>query len=280
MIDNQTTADNRHQWLLHFERLANQHASALPIHALLGERLEERLDGLKLDPTHVLDMGCGWGAESMALAERFPNAQVVALDWSRSMIGRAKKHLGWWRRPFELVQGDLCHPPIADQSMDVVFASGVLPYLDDPTGLFTAACSVLKPGGLFLVSTLGPDTLSRERQMLGLSSPPWQDVQGLGSGLSRCGFHEPVLDTDWVTMRYRRPDALCTDLEAMGLIKAGDVDASEMTKSLAWPENQAWETTWECVFATAFAPSSGQAIPSQDGTIASVSLDQIKIRKR
>lgn len=281
MVNSSAPIKKHPRWRLFFEGLGKRQIQAPAIHALLKDRLLERLDGLKLDPRIVLDLGSGWGQGARALHERFPNAQVIALESSRTMIEHSKKQQGWWRRQFDVIQGDIRQAPIQPHSIDLVFASGVVPYLDDPSVLLKTARTLLKPGGLLLVSTLGPDTLAQERKILALPPRALVDVQTLGSMLTQAGFNEPVLDTDWVSMQYQSTSPLIEDLQAWGF-KMDAFDRGESLKErLGWMgEDGPWESTWECLFATAFAPEEGQTVRGDEGTIASVSVDRIGIRKR
>lgn len=285
MVHNSSPSTDRSRRHDLFERLGRTRAEAPAIHSLLRDRLVERLDGLKLDPGVILDLGSGWGHGALAMHARFPKARVIALDSSPAMLKRAKKNQGWWRHKFELILGDITHAPIQPHSVDLVFASGVLPYLDDPAVLLKTARSALKPGGLLLVSALGPDTLMHERQALALAPRTWLDVQTLGRLLTQAGFNEPVLDTDWVSMHYQSPSPLVDDLDALGwaldMTLDGALDDETFKKALGWSSATAWwESTWECLFATAFAPDEGQTIRGDDGAFASISIDQIGIRQR
>ncbi len=42
----------------------------------------------------ILDIGCGPGSSAFVLAQRFPEAEVVGVDFSRRMIARARRHHG------------------------------------------------------------------------------------------------------------------------------------------------------------------------------------------
>lgn len=56
----------------HFNRVATQTNQASPIQALMGERLLDRTDGLKLAPERILDVGTGFGAMRWPCTKRFP----------------------------------------------------------------------------------------------------------------------------------------------------------------------------------------------------------------
>lgn len=252
----------------------------------MGERLLGRLDGLNFSPKRILDMGCGLGDRAVGLHRRFPDAQILAMDCSIAMAKKAAKNRSWWRPQYEVVVGDANHPPIQPQSMDLVFANFVLAYTDNAKALLDGLREVLKPRGLLLISGLGPDTLVQERQILGTESSSWLDVQRLGSLLTDAGFNEPVLDTDWMRLDYRKSSVLDADLDHLGLWLEPATNARRQAlmdaidQALSADAEQAWSTTWECLYGSAFAPDEGQTMRSEGGTLASIPIDQIGIRRR
>jgi len=253
---------------------------------VMGERLLERLDGLNFSPKRILDVGCGPGDRAVQLRRRFPDAQIIAMDWSAAMVKKAAKNRSWWRPQYDVVVGDASHPPIQPQSVDLVFANFVLAYAEDVNDLLTGLRDVLKPVGLLLVSGLGPDTLVQERQILGMDSSPWLDVQRLGRALTDVGFNEPVLDTDWMTLDYRDPCVFDEDLDSLGVWLEPKTSSQRqalmdtINQSLSAEREQVWSTTWECLYGSAFAPDEGQTMKSDGGTLASIPVDQIGIRRR
>ncbi len=93
--------------------------------------------------TDILDVGCGTGRYSAALAERF-DARVVAIDPSERMLAEARKKAPDGVR-FE--RGAAESLPLADASMDVVFGSMVFHHFVDPDLAAAEFRRVLRPGG-------------------------------------------------------------------------------------------------------------------------------------
>lgn len=266
----------------HFECMATRADEPNPIYALMGERLLERLDGLRLTPQRILELGSGFGWHAQALHHAFPKAQVIAMDWALGMAKQASKRRRWWRKPFEVVVGDIEHPPVASGSMDLVFANASLMYGQDPHHWLRCLRRLLKPGGFLLLSSLGRDTLLQQRQTLGAREPALFDVQGLAALLTQAGFNEPVLDADWLDVRYASAQRLRDDLEQLGLLAHGVLGLNHQTDfgPLGLDHPQALETTWECIYASAFAPEVGQTLKEDAGTVASVPVADIGIRRR
>ncbi|MGI4855786.1 MAG: methyltransferase domain-containing protein [Janthinobacterium lividum] len=149
----------------------------------IAARMRERLDYIKTAPAHILDAGCGTGADLVALGARYPAAQVTGIDGAHAMLvraGRADKRapdglfdtrrwlpdalrrvLG--HRPAWRVQSDFSAMPFADGAFDMLWSNLALQWHPRPDAVFPEWQRVLATGGLLMFSTLGPDTLKELR---------------------------------------------------------------------------------------------------------------------
>lgn len=114
----------------------------------------ERLAGLRAalehvgSPRRILEIGTGTGSGAAALAERFPDAEVVAVDISPEMIERAQAKAA--RVSFRVA--DAAKLPFPDGSFDLVTQNNVPVY-------FRELARVTRDGGAVLVtSTFGSAT--------------------------------------------------------------------------------------------------------------------------
>jgi 2-polyprenyl-3-methyl-5-hydroxy-6-metoxy-1,4-benzoquinol methylase len=94
----------------------------------------------------ILDVGCGSGANSEALAAR--GHTLHGVDLSETAITRYRSR-GFEGRVGDLESG-LGYP---DAMFDVVFCSEVIEHMTSPEVLAAEMCRVLKPGGLLVLST-------------------------------------------------------------------------------------------------------------------------------
>ncbi|GAA0940669.1 methyltransferase domain-containing protein [Actinocorallia libanotica] len=112
---------------------------------------------LKTDPRQIVDLGCGTGAGTFALLDRFPDAHVIAVDASVGHLQRLREKaraLGLEER-VRTVQADLDDTAWPDLgSPDLVWASASMHHMADPEHTLRAVHGVLAPGGLFCVVEL------------------------------------------------------------------------------------------------------------------------------
>jgi len=114
---------------------------------------------------HVLDLGCGTGYSSSILRQCLPAAAMVAIDLALPMLKVAREHLhGNTTTMVQMLCGDAQALPLKRHSVDLLFSSLALQWCSEPAKVFAEINRVLKPGGLALLSTLGPDTLQELRE--------------------------------------------------------------------------------------------------------------------
>ncbi len=106
------------------------------------------LDAARVMPDEaVVDLGCGCGDTSLALATRVgPRGRVVGLDVSAPMLTRAKER-GAGRPNLSFVEGDAESAPLAPGAFDVVFSRFGVMFFVDPTGAFAHLRGALRAHG-------------------------------------------------------------------------------------------------------------------------------------
>lgn len=107
---------------------------------------------LRVDfPDPVLDIGCGTGNYTIAVADR--NVVTIGLDQSTLMLRRARAkepRLTW-------VGGQAEALPFADGSFAGAFCTMTLHHLDDFDAVFAEIARVLRPSGRFVAFTALPE---------------------------------------------------------------------------------------------------------------------------
>lgn len=143
-----------------FSRAASCYDSAAGLQRDVGERLLTSLDGWSGQPRTVLDLGCGTGHFCPALRARYPEACYLGLDIASGMVEFARS-----RGPADCdwLVADAESLPLASASVDLVFSSLAVQWCARPEHLFAELARVLRPGGMCVFTTLGPNTLHELR---------------------------------------------------------------------------------------------------------------------
>jgi len=127
--------------------------------AVLAEHIADITRWLPLDaqPRLIVDLGCGTGAGTFALLERFPDTHVIAVDSSTAHLQRltSKARERGEEARVRTVQADLDGPhwPYLG-TPDLVWASASLHHMADPERALRMVHHLMAPGGLFAVVEL------------------------------------------------------------------------------------------------------------------------------
>lgn len=225
-----------------FARAAATFGRAEALHREVGSRMLERLGYIKLTPSRVLDLGSATGGALAGLQAQYAQAQLVALDFAWPMLRAAVPAPAPWharlasglRRKAAAplgVQADMARLPFGNGRFELAWSNLALHWLDDPEPAIREAQRVLSVNGLFMFSTLGPDTLTelREAFVEAAVTPEqkaqWRvkrfiDLHDIGDVLVGAGFVTPVMDMEKLTLTYESLDKLFDDLRDSGSLNA------------------------------------------------------------
>ena len=211
-----------------FDRASSNFRAASVVHDEARERLLGRLDLVRLAPQTIVDLGCADGRGALALATRYPDARVFAIDSSHAMCASAVQTLAG-RTNAAVVGGDAEQLPLAGNAAQLLLANLVLPW-SRPEAAFAEAARVLDANGLLLFATLGPDSLQQVRRAWaavddGIHVHGFFDMHDLGDLALAAGLQEPVLDVDRLELSYRNVGSLVSDLRACGRSTSQSVGA-------------------------------------------------------
>ncbi|TDY04083.1 malonyl-ACP O-methyltransferase BioC [Thiohalophilus thiocyanatoxydans] len=207
-----------------FDRAAGSYDQAAVLQREVADRILERLDYIKHVPQRLLDVGCGTGYTLQPLARRYPGSEIWALDVSLNMLDQARRKPTLWQKfrgRFRYVAGDAEQLPLADASVDMIFSSLAVQWCVDLDRTFAEMRRVLKPDGLLMFSTFGPDTLRELRHCFESvddysHTNQFIDMHDIGDALLRNGFGDPVMDMEMLTVTYDDVLSIMRDLKQIG----------------------------------------------------------------
>lgn len=113
---------------------------------LLRRRLPQDFIAESVLGKDVLDMGCGSGRYSIALA-RSGAQKVVGVDFQAKAFHNARIWCQEYSQPVEFIVGDVLELPISDQCFDFIFCNGVLHHTKSIRKGLEELARLLKPSG-------------------------------------------------------------------------------------------------------------------------------------
>ena len=286
----------KHRIQKHFNAKAICYESSAVLQRSVCDELLQRLDFTSLNPSVVLDVGCGTGWGTQGLLKKYKKAKVLSLDLSPEMLKQTRCKGGWLRKP-TLICADAEEIPLQDESVDLVFSSLMLQWCDYKK-VFAEFKRILKPDGLLMFSTFGPDTLKELKQSWATVDEhahvnDFTDMHDLGDELIQAGLAEPVMDMDLLTLTYKEVVSVMTDLKAIGantilknknkVSEQGLVTPGKLKRVIAHYEQYRKEgvvpASYEVVYGHAWKTTQRATKISQQGYSSaefSIAVDQIK----
>ncbi|MBB3698415.1 methyltransferase domain-containing protein [Flammeovirga yaeyamensis] len=107
---------------------------------------------------HVLDIGCGAGNYTLMMLSKVSDLNCTLVDLSLPMLKKAVERVREHTTgTIDMKQGDIREVDLPKEQFDIILAGAVLHHLRDDEDwetTFTKIYSLLKPGGVFMVSDL------------------------------------------------------------------------------------------------------------------------------
>ena len=251
----------------------------------IAERMLQKLDIVKLDVKAALLVPAFPGKYLSAITKRFPGVRINSV-YEEDLSGISSlsfKASLFRRRIFNgaqncsledyLKSGKLALP---DNSVDFIFSDLLLQDLADPRHFLQECWRVLKEGGLFSFSYLGPDTgkelRSVDSDIVKLKNllSPW-DMHDMGDALLGERFSDPVMDMEFLNLGYESDVLLLADAGALKLIESAPTNTLE--KGLL-PQ----KLTLEVVYGHAWA--IGKQLARVQDNVAYIDVNQIGRKSR
>jgi malonyl-CoA O-methyltransferase len=252
----------------------------------IGKRLMARLEYLKIQPQRILDLGCGTGLCSKALALRYPKAQIVSLDLAHAMVLETKKKQNYWRK-WSLLTANMMQLPFEQGVFDLVFSNQAVHWGDSLHAVFRELNRVMKPNACLMFSTLGPDSFKEIRQAWSAVDAhahvnEFSDLHDVGDALLQEHFLDPVVDMELITMHYKTLPQMVHALKGQGVRNihpsrnkglTGRASWNQFLKHYPMTEEKKYPLTYEVVYGHAWR---GQQLNTKNGTQTFISIAEIQ----
>lgn len=183
-----------------------------------ADNMLARLEWMTLQPNVIINLGCKTGYSADLLKKRYSKAEIVAENKIISLV---------------------------DHSVDLIFANLVLPWCAEIKKMLQTWRRVLKPEGVIIFSSLGPDTLMQLHLPPEQIIPVFADMHDIGDALMQARFADPVLDVDLFTVRYQQGETVMRELRITGFL----------TEEVKLDLQNGLEVTYEVIYGHAFGPS-------------------------
>ena len=143
----------------HFARAASTYDAYADVQRELAGLLAAQLTE-EIRPQHVLELGCGTGNYTLALAERFPCAVIHAIDFAEGMLSAAREKMAAQGVSADFICTDAERfLACAGQEYDVITSNAALQWFDELEAAVQNVRRILAEDGLFWASIYGPQTL-------------------------------------------------------------------------------------------------------------------------
>jgi len=279
-----------------FDRAASSYDHHAVLQREIESRLLERIEFRRHEPATILDLGCGTGSASRALAGQFPQADVIALDWAPAMLVKTGEVADAEHQSTGGVNrlcADMHSLPLAARSADLIFSNLALQWSYDLAAVFQEFRRIMKADAMLVFTCFGPDTLFELKQAWRavddfphVNDHP--DMHDVGDVLLAAGFRDPVMDTERLTLEYPDVMSLMRELKGLGAHNVARERIHGLTgKSRLKTMLQAYEpfrredrypASYEIIYGTAFAPRDGQPFKTPDGDVATFPIDALRKR--
>ena len=190
----------------------------------IAQRMHSRLQWMTKPPKRWAHWSPTWGGLRSHEALKDLLAKAPGSTSLQTLIAQphaTAEPRSWLKAAWQTISGA---DPIwqdGDAPLDMVWANMALHLQAQPMALLQQWLAMLRVNGMVMFSALGPDTLRELRHVyaqMGWPQPThlFTDMHDWGDMLVQCGFAEPVMDMETLTITYSSLDKLLADLRECG----------------------------------------------------------------
>ncbi len=281
MTNNLSSQLDQKAIVAHFNRFSKNYDQYAILQREVAERLIDRLELVNIQPTTVVDIGSRTGYSTELLQKKYPQAQVIAIDWAENLLRLQKE-------PFLKICSFPDKLPLPEAIADLVVVNLSWHWLNNPQMGLKEWRRLLKPGGLLLLSTCGPDTLSELRASFAeVDDSPhvhlFLDMHDIGDALMNADFIDPVMQAERLCLLYSSVSKIVRDLRNTGTANALKARRQSLTGKNRWrtmlaayekfiTEEKDYPMTVEIVYGLAWAAE----LQNESNGEVSIPISQIR----
>ncbi|MBR2739727.1 MAG: class I SAM-dependent methyltransferase [Oscillospiraceae bacterium] len=164
-----------------------------------------------IDPSGILDIGCGGGRNAGEMLKMYPKAHVTAVDYSELSVKKAGEYNSAMIASGRcaVLRADVSELSFEDESFDLATAFETVYFWPGLERCFSQVARVLKPGAVFMIcnESDGTDATSRKFEKI-IDGMRNYTAEELEAALRSAGFtevsckHHP--SRPWITVIARR----------------------------------------------------------------------------
>ena len=222
-----TTEIDKYKIRSSFSKAALHYDIFASLQKQVAEELVNKLSAISQQPSaiKILDIGCGTGFLTHSLAKMLPKANIFGCDIAHPMLKMTNaKRKG---KKIHLLTADGEIVPCKNEAFDMVASNLTYQWLPDLDTAFSEAHRVLRPGGIFTFSTLGPETLKELQYCYAEASakfnknglPPFMsflEKEAIQSALEGAGFKNISIEITKMIKTYPDMWALLKTMKSIG----------------------------------------------------------------
>jgi len=161
----------------------------------------------EINPSKILEVGCGGGRNAGELAKKYPSAKVTAIDYSEVSVAKAteynKEMISVGR--ISVKKGDVSNLSLPVDTYDLATAFETIYFWPGLEKCFAEVCRVLKTGGVFMIvnESDGTDETSLKYEKI-IDGMTCYTIEQIEAALKAGGFSSVTSDhfngKPWITV--------------------------------------------------------------------------------
>ena len=151
----------------------------------------------EMDPSAILEVGCGGGRNAGELAKKYPSSTVTAIDYSEVSVAKATEYNKAMIEAgrISVKQGDVSDLRFPADTYDLATAFETIYFWPGLEKCFREVCNVLKNGGIFMIvnESDGTDDTSLKYEKI-IEGMKCYTIEQIESALKAAGFSSVTSD--------------------------------------------------------------------------------------